>query len=150
MAITWVVVAESSRARIFSLETVKGPMDEILTLDHPDSRAHEQELTSDLPGRAFDNVGQGRHAIGTSVDPKQQETIHFAKQIAEYLDTHRKSESYHKLIVFAAPAFLGLLRGHMNDQTNKLVVHESNKNLVQLSVDKIRDHIPVPLPRLSA
>lgn len=148
MAIIWVVVAESSRARIFSLAKVKGPMDEILTLDNPDSRAHEQQLTSDLPGRAFDSVGQGRHAIGTSVEPKQQETMAFAKQIAEHLDAHRKSGDYGKLVIFAAPAFLGLLRERMNDQTNKLVVFESNKNLAQLSVDKIREHIPVPLPIL--
>jgi protein required for attachment to host cells len=149
MAKTWVVVAESSRARIFSLEKVKGPMDEILTLDNPDSRAHEQELTSDLPGRAFDSNGQGRHAIGTSVEPKQQETIVFAKQIAEHLDTHRKSGDYQKLVIFAAPAFLGLLRENMSDPTNRLVVHESNKNLAQLSVDKIREHIPYPLPILA-
>lgn len=145
MAITWVVVAESSRARIFSLEKVNGPIDEILTLDHPDSRAHEQELTSDLPGRAND-----RHVLTSSVEPKQQETISFAKQIADHLDTHRKTGDYHKLIIFAAPAFLGLLRERMNDHTNKLVVYESNKNLAQLSVDKIRDHLPVPLPKLTA
>ena len=150
MAITWVVVAESSRARIFSVENTKDPMDEILTLDHPDSRAHEQELTSDLPGRAFDSSGQGgRHALSTSIEPKQQETITFAKQIAELLDRHRKSSDYDKLIIFAAPAFLGLLRERMSDQTNKLVVYESNKNLVQLSLDKIREHIPVPLPQLT-
>ena len=149
MAITWVVVAESSRAKIFSLEKIKGPMDEILSLDHPDSRAHEQELTSDLPGRAFDSGGQGRHALSTSVEPKQQETIAFAKQIADHLDTHRKAGDYDKLIIFAAPAFLGLLRERMNDPTNKLVVFESNKNLVQLSTDKIREHIPVPLPKLT-
>jgi protein required for attachment to host cells len=149
MAITWVVVAESSRARIFSLENVKGPMDEILTLDHPDSRAHEQELTSDLPGRAFDSGGQGRHALSTSVEPKQQETIAFAKQVAEHLDAHRKTGDYHKLVIFAAPAFLGLLRERMNDPTNRLVVYESNKNLAQLSVDKIREHLPVPLPKLA-
>ncbi|MGD8593518.1 MAG: host attachment protein [Gammaproteobacteria bacterium] len=149
MAITWVVVAESSRARIFSLEKVKGPMDEILTLDHPDSRAHEQELTSDLPGHAFDSGGQGRHALNSSVEPKQQETIAFAKQIAEHLNAHRKAGDYDKLVIFAAPAFLGLLRERLNDQTNKLVVHESNKNLVQLDVDKIRDHLPFPLPKLT-
>ncbi|MCG6969099.1 MAG: host attachment protein [Gammaproteobacteria bacterium] len=124
-------------------------MEEILTLDHPDSRAHEQELTSDLPGRTFDSNGQGRHVMGTSVEPKQQETITFAKQIAEHLDTHRKAGDYSKLVIFAAPAFLGLLRENMNAHTNKLVVHECNKNLVQLSVDKIREHIPYPLPILS-
>lgn len=150
MAITWVVVAESSRARIFSLEKAKGPMDEILTLDHPDARAHEQELTSDLPGRAFDSGGQGRHVMSSPVEPKQQVTIAFAKQIADHLDSNRKSGSYTKLIIFAAPAFLGLLRERMNDHTNKLVVYESNKNLAQLNVDQIRDHIPVPLPRLPA
>lgn len=150
MAITWLVVAESSRARIFSLENTKGPMDEILTLDNLESRAHEQELTSDLPGRTFDSGGQGRHAMGKSVEPKQHETIGFAKRIAEHLDNHRKSGDFQQIIIFAAPAFLGLLRENMNEQTNKLVVHEHNKNLVQLPVDKIREHLPFTLPKLSA
>lgn len=147
MAYIWVVVAESSRARIFSMDTAKGPMQEILTLDNPESRQHEQELTSDLPGRAFDSSGVGaRHALGKNEDPKKHEAKNFAMQITTHLDDHRKSGDYEQLIIFAAPAFLGLLREHMNDQTNKLVIHENDKNLVQLDVEKIRAHLPYPLP----
>lgn len=150
MTTTWVIAAESSRARIFSLRKLKGEITEIFTLDNPDSRKHEQELTSDLPGRSFDSTGQGRHAMGSATEPKQHEAITFAKQIADHLDTHRKAGDFGQLIIFAAPAFLGLLRENLNSQTNKLVVHENNKNLVQLSEEKIREHLPYSLPLSTA
>jgi protein required for attachment to host cells len=147
---TWVVVAESSRARIFSLTKIKGPMTEIMSFDKPESRMHEKDLTTDLPGHAFDSGGQGRHALVNATKPKQQEAINFAKQLAEHLDSHRKSGDFDQLVVFSAPAFLGLLRDNMSDPTNKTIVHTVSKNLVQLPVEKIREHLPFTLPNAYA
>ena len=86
-------------------------------LVHPESRQHEQELTSDLPGRAFDSGGQGRHAMGTEISPKEQEAITFAKMVSDYLETARVQHSYEKLVLVAAPTFLGLLRKNLTDAT---------------------------------
>ncbi len=85
MTKTWVLVADNSRARIFLAETRNGPLLEIEALAHPESRLHAQELTSDLPGRAFDSGGQGRHAMELEVEPKQHEVHAFAKQISDRL-----------------------------------------------------------------
>ncbi|MCW8855424.1 MAG: host attachment protein, partial [Gammaproteobacteria bacterium] len=51
MSTTWVVVADSSRARIFTAETSTSALQEIETLAHPEGRLHEQALSSDLPGK---------------------------------------------------------------------------------------------------
>jgi protein required for attachment to host cells len=45
----------------------------------------------------------------------------------------------------AAPAFLGHLRKHMNEQVAKLVVHEIRKNLDQDDVAQIHAHLPAQL-----
>lgn len=144
---TWVVVAESSRARIFSLEKMNGPLTEILIFDNPAARKHDLEFHTNRSGQVNDS--HGRHDI-YEYDETRQQAHKFARKIADLLDSHRLTADYDQLVVFAAPSFLGLLREHMNEQTNKRIVHHSNKNLVQLKVDKIREHIPFPIPKLTA
>ena len=84
MSRKWVVVADQSRARIFTVDDAHGPLLQVDELEHPEARKREQELMSDRPGRSFDSAGQGRHAMGTSVEPKKEEAVRFAKQIADY------------------------------------------------------------------
>ncbi|RKZ78862.1 MAG: host attachment protein, partial [Gammaproteobacteria bacterium] len=56
-----VVVADSSRARIFTTDSPSSPLNEIETMAHPEGRMHEQNMVSDLPGKDF---GQGAGAGG--------------------------------------------------------------------------------------
>lgn len=148
MNTTWVLVADSSRARIFRAETPIGGIVEIETLTHPESRLHEQEITSDLPGRSFDSHGQGRHAMGAKVAPKQHEQQAFAKQICERLDNGRGQGEFQQLILVATPSLLGLLRKNLSEETAKQVTYELDKNISRLQADEIRRHLPERLPRL--
>ena len=66
-----------------------GPLSEIDALVHPEGRLHPREITSDLPGRAFDSGGEGRHAMESEFDPKRQEQVRFADEIATYLESAR-------------------------------------------------------------
>ena len=70
---TWIIVADASRARFFEASGSSSDIFETETLTHPEGRLHEQDLTSDLPGRAYDSSGEGRHAMGSSVEPKKHE-----------------------------------------------------------------------------
>ena len=78
---TWVVVAESSRAKIFELDNRNTPLKELEGFAHTPSRAHEQKLTSDLPGRSQDSLGHGSHKMGSSNAIKDHESQEFAKTI---------------------------------------------------------------------
>ena len=138
----WVVVADSSRARIMMAEKPGMGLSEIDSLEHPEGRLHEQELTSDLPGRAFDSGGQGRHMMGTSVEPKKQEAIKFAKLVADHLESGRTTGSFSKLYVIAAPAFLGQLRDHLSASLEKTVQGTIAKNLVAEDEKTIRAQLP--------
>ena len=141
MAITWVVVAESSRAKIFEGTKRNTPLRELQDLTHPESRLHERELTSDLPGRTFDSGGEGRHAMGQVVSPKEQESLRFAQAIAGHLEIARIEGRFEKLILVAAPAFLGLLHDSLSNNLNKLVIEEVRKNLVQHDAADIRSRL---------
>ncbi len=142
MAKIWVVVANSSRARILMAEEPGMGLSEIDSLEHPEGKLHEQELTSDLPGRAFDSGGQGRHVMGTPVDPKKQEAIKFSKQVADHLETGRIAGSFVKLYVIAPPAFLGQLRDHLSTSLERIVQGTIDKNLVAQDEKAIRAQLP--------
>lgn len=142
MGTIWVLVAESSRAKLYEIETPRAPLVEIHEFSHPESRQHEHELTTDLPGRAYDSHGQGRHAMEANMSPKQHEARVFAKQIGDYLEAARIQRRFRELIIISAPAFLGLLRKNLSDATNQCVTQEIDKNLVQHDAADIRAHLP--------
>lgn len=145
MARTWVVVADSSRARILQADKPLGPLEEVEMLDHPQARMHDQALTTDLPGRAFDSAGSGRHAMEQHELPKHQEAVVFARELADRLEQACRQGTCARLVIAAAPAFLGLLRKQLNGGTVKLISAEIDKNLVGLDPVKIRELLPYRL-----
>lgn len=135
-----IVVADSSRARIFTTDSPSTPLHEVQTMAHPEGRMHEQDMVSDLPGKGAGN--SDHHAYQEIVEPKQQEMIAFAKRTGDYLEDARKADKISSLLVVAAPAFLGELRKQMSDETNEMVAFELDKNLTQHNIEDIRNHLP--------
>jgi protein required for attachment to host cells len=128
---TWIVVAERARARIFAVSDVGGKLRELTDLSHPESRLHARELSSDLPGRAFDSHGQGRHGMEQATDLKEQEAHAFALEIARHVDRNRLDGSFDALILVAPPKFLGRLRSELSKACKEAIVGEIDKNLVE-------------------
>ena len=141
MSKKWVVVADQSKARIFTVEDPRGPLIQMDELEHPEARKREQELISDRPGRSFDSSGQGRHAMGTSVEPKKEEAIRFAKQVADYLQAAHHEGRFNRLVLVAGPPLLGLLRDKLKSLSGANI-SEIDKNLGQYEAPEIRSHLP--------
>lgn len=138
----WVVVADSSRARILAAKKANGVLSEIRCIEHPEGRMHAQELTSDLPGRAFDSGGQGRHAMSGEVGPKKHEMIRFAKEIAAVLEAGLGERSFGKLYLMAPPAVLGQLRSEFSPSLANLLADTMDKNLAGHKIEEIRRYLP--------
>ncbi|MGR9105796.1 MAG: host attachment protein [Gammaproteobacteria bacterium] len=141
MSKLWVVVAESSRARIFSVVNRISPLAEIDDLVNPAARSHDRDLTSDTPGRSFDSAGLGRHAMEPATDPKKNEVIVFARKIGERLGSARKAGEFDELILICSPEFLGLLRQNLDDVLKKHVTKTINKNLIHKDEAQIREYL---------
>ena len=137
-----IVVADSARARIFTADSAHSPLNEIETMAHPEGRMHEQDLVSDMPGKDLGKGGGGDHAFQEKIEPKEQEVIEFAKRVADYLDDARKANKLNKLLLVAAPAFLGELRTQLSNETSEKVVFELDKNITHHSIEDIRKHLP--------
>ncbi|MDH5527486.1 MAG: host attachment protein [Nitrospirota bacterium] len=141
MAVTWVLVADSSRARIFS-KNGSGGYREVAGFIHPESRMHDQQLTSDLPGTAAGHAGSERHALGEKTPPKRHEAVTFSKQVTSHLEHARTSRAFDKLAVIAPPSFLGMLREQYSQPLAGMVKQEVTKNIVQLAPRELMPHLP--------
>ena len=138
---TCIVVADTTRARIFMTQSSNDTLNEIEGLVHPESRLHANQLGSDEPGISYDRSGSS-HGLGQETDLKKQEAIRFAREVTDKITEVHRRNHYNKLYIIAAPAFLGLLRQTIPDTTKQLIAGEVNKNLIQLPPDDIRANLP--------
>ncbi|MGH8496218.1 MAG: host attachment protein [Gammaproteobacteria bacterium] len=138
----WIVVAHNEAASIYSVERPTGPLEQIATFEHPESALRNRDLKTDRPGRAVESAGAGRHAMSSEVDPVTEEALKFARQLADELRAGRVAKRYDTLYLVAAPAFLGLLREALDDDTRARVLFELDKNVAREDAPAIRRRLP--------
>lgn len=142
MPATWIVVADSSAARIFTAGSPIGGLQEIASYAHPEGRAHDRDLRTDEPGMTKDRAGYAKHGIEPKVKPKEQEAIAFARSLAQRIESARAKNEINRIILVAPPEFLGHLRSVLDVEVRKIVEGEYNLNVVRKSPEEIRKHLP--------
>lgn len=138
---TWVLVADNSRARFFSVDKAASPLAEVRDLTYPEARLREGDLVTDKKGRDR-NPGKGAHGVGSDASQKQEGAERFALIVCNELESARNSGSFRKLYVVAAPAFLGMLRKHQSPALRQLIAGEVDKNLSTQDPAVIRKYLP--------
>lgn len=142
---TWILVADSARARLFSVDRPRGPLNEHADFVNPADRLRDQDLESDAPGRGARRNGGGRYSIGGDTGAKQHHAQRFAKDLAGVLHKGRTAREFARLYVMAAPNFLGALREVMDPSTAACVVGSYAKDVVRERAEGIRKHLPYRL-----
>jgi protein required for attachment to host cells len=142
---TWIVVADSSRARIFEAPDRRRQINEILDLVNPAAQEPGREIESDARGRYHAKGGAAASQIGHSLerkeDPIEHETELFAKRLAAYVDKARSEVRYDKLCLVAPPKFLGLLRGNLGKESHKVLKREIPKDLSKSDPPTILEYV---------
>lgn len=138
---TLVLVAESSRAKLYTVENRRAPFIELDALVHPESRAHEGDLVADRAGSDGGTNGQGRHIIDNKHTAKDNEALIFAKDLASRLDSGRNKGEFNRVVLVAAPAFLGVLRDNLSKEVLGMVSRQVDKNLVQKPAEVLREYL---------
>ena len=98
----------------------------------------ESEFASDRPGRAFDIVGKGRHAIAQPESGQDHQTLLFARQVASYLNAAIAESRVNKLVILAAPEFLGYLRAELSNTALKSIALAEARNVTDLDDEEIK------------
>jgi protein required for attachment to host cells len=116
-AITWVLAADASRARIFETHGLKLDLRQV------------EELRNPAP-RAADTADKDREK--------------FARTVAEFLEQSRTHQRYDRLRLAVEPRFLGVLRQHLSGETRKLVYEEIDNDVSKMDTRDIGRHLDRP------
>jgi protein required for attachment to host cells len=125
----WVLVADEGVARLLKLPEEGGDLEDVTTLTDAAAHANNSDLRRDAEGRRGNNV-----TSSAGVDESHQEAISFASRVAKTLDDGYNNGEVTQLRIVAAPRFLGLLRKALSPQIAKLVIDETNVDVVHESL----------------
>lgn len=137
----WILIADESRARVFTLSGDRGAVSEIEGFVHTRGRLSNRDLVSDRPGQVrTGRLGQTMAPIPPHTDPKEAEADRFAAELAKHLRAARRSGAFESLALVAAPKFLGMLRAHLDEPTTRCVVAEVSQDLTRMDGRTLRSH----------
>jgi protein required for attachment to host cells len=138
----WIVVASKARARIFSSGAIKSmPLTEIHALVDPQSRLHQRDVMTDRPGRTYNRLGYGRHAIQQRYSLKRESSRRFAMRICAYLEQAHRRHIFQNLVLIASAEFLGLLRRQMSSELRLCIQREIPKNVSTLPLHRVPEFL---------
>jgi protein required for attachment to host cells len=142
MDTTWIVVADSSRARIFELQEGEQHLREIEDFLNISGRADADDLRTDERGRFYGKGERNQaHTADPAVFPVEHENELFSRTITQYLDNARNQQRYTRLCLIAAPKFLGLLRNNLHKEVHKLIEEDLPKNISTFTRRQIEEYV---------
>jgi protein required for attachment to host cells len=145
-----IVVANEGEARFYDASRHDAPLSEAGHLENPSARLHDRDLKSDRPGRVFDHApsGAGRrgavahHGVGGEHEPRRHEAALFARHVVQALEQAQREKRFERLVLIAAPAFLGHLREALPKSLRTSLAAEVDKDLVRQPEVAIQAHLP--------
>jgi len=140
----WVLVADRAVARLFELESNQS-LHLIKTFEHAESREKMSDEVTDGPGSFSGGGISGAESGDPQVDHRHRTATDFAREIVTFLQSALQRHEFGKLLIFAAPLFLGALRDEMADEVSKSVEHEVDKDYTHISVDELQQHVEAVL-----
>lgn len=145
-----IVVADQSEARFYDAEHRDSGLQRVGGLTDPQAHLHDRDFKSDRPGRVYDHApdqagrrgATAHHGTGGERRPRKHEAELFARRIAAQIQTGYRQNEFDRLILMAAPGFLGLLRQALPASISAIVVGEVGKNLVHEAATAVEAHMP--------
>ncbi|HEY4372709.1 MAG TPA: host attachment protein, partial [Burkholderiales bacterium] len=106
---------------------------------------------SDQLGRRSHSRGRAGTPMQASADephqtPAEHEAERFARSVAETLARGRADGRYGRLVLTAAPEFLGMLRGQLDPRVASLVKFEVDRDYTRLDAAGLRARIAELVP----
>jgi protein required for attachment to host cells len=136
---TWILVASRKGARLFEHQGERLGL--VLEFENPRGRLKDSELTSDKPGKSYDQHGSRQHDYSPAQLPHEREAENFARELTGHLDKLRREDAVRRIVLVAEPKFLGILRGCLNSETAALVNDSVAKDLVDVPERDLPKHL---------
>lgn len=137
----WVVVANSSQAKVYRAEHLQVLVEHGIFF-HDESRMAARDLVSDNSGRENNTMRPGGDTYEPKTSIKLKESVNFADILANFLETGHNDGHFERLYIVAKPPFLGHLRQALTPNVSKVVESEIHKDLTHLSPGEVREYLP--------
>lgn len=135
--LTYIVVADAARARVFSRHGV-GSLREVRTLVDLRDPCHPGNRRTDAAGAA--RQGAGSRRTDNPIGAMESDASAFAGKVAHHMRRFRIAREADAFIIAAEPQFLGLLREQLDNTTRDMVVQSVSKDYSSESADAIARH----------
>ncbi len=135
---TWVLVANASLAKLYANQGPNTGLAPLRDFEHPSSRLKNSDLVSDRAGH-MQSAGLGHGSRQPQTEPKQHEAKLFAQTLARELQAGRTKREYRRAIVVAPPAFMGLLKGALDEPTAEMVSDHFDKDYTRATPKELGD-----------
>jgi protein required for attachment to host cells len=143
--VTWILVADGARARVFAANRPGKGLREALPMAFVGVNLPARARAHDRPGRAFDRFGPGRHDLRGNANPHGRAKTALARDVARHLEDAARRARFDRLVVVAPPRALGEVRAALGPEAARRVVAEVGKDLSRLPKARIVPHLS---PRL--
>ncbi|MBD5804189.1 Protein required for attachment to host cells [Azoarcus sp. Aa7] len=140
MAITWILVANASLAKLYANLGPNKGLTLVKELIHPESRQKNSELVTDRAG-ASPSAGNASGSKQAQTPPKTHEAKVFAQEIAQELYKGRATNAFGRAIVFAPPAFMGMLNSVLDSPTAQLITDRFEKDYTKEPEPVLRERL---------
>ena len=142
MAITWILVANASLAKLYANLGPNKGLTLVKELIHPESRQKNSELVSDRSGAmSAGGGGGGGGSMQPQTLPKQHEAKVFAQEIAQALYQGRTLNAFKRAIIVAPPAFMGMLNTVIDGPTAQLISERFEKDYTKCSEPELNERL---------
>ena len=137
----WIVLADSSRARILTRGATDTEFDVVSAFEAAEAHAESHDLRSERPGRGRESANPAHHAIEPRLDPHEASSMEFLGTVAAYLNENARGDEVGGLLLFAPPRALGHLRKMLSDPVAKKIRLESPKDLTRIPTADLAQHL---------
>ena len=138
---TWILIADASRARILKNDGPGRGLDAIEDMIFQGENRKLKDIMADKPGRSYDSVGGGRHAMEYKSDAEHEDERAFANTLITVLQEAHGRKDYDQLILIAPPKMLGDIRAVLPDTLKAVTSAEINKDLTHIPNSDMADHL---------
>lgn len=138
----WILVANASRARLFSTDELAENWNLREEFHHEESRVHSRELKNQP-----DNPNAGTlhkpSPEGQSNGRQKLEHDRFARMLADRLEEALNQQAFERLVVAAPPEFLGRLRKAISPRVHQRLMLDFEADYSNIPVRELPDRIPL-------
>lgn len=137
---TWILTADTAKAKIFEWIPEHKNLKEIISLDDRDARKHERDLKADRPGHGQGFASKVRYAVEDPASFKQQASDAFLKKLASFISETKTQLKYDAMVVISPDEVYCSIRDNLSPEGQDKITRHHAKNLTNMPASDLSEY----------